>query len=72
MAMQEDYFVKDRKNRKVDFHKDFYFPFVRRWETVVRKGAGSKARMVEAVPNEFCPEWPESDRPESFVFAPHW
>ena len=72
VALQEDYFAKDRKGKKVDFYKDFYFPFVRRWDEVVgRKGKG-KARMVEATPNQFCPNWPEDDRPRNFVYAPHW
>lgn len=72
MAMQEDYFAKDRKGRKIEFYKDFYFPFVERWEEVISRRAKGKARMAEAIPNEFCPDWPEVNRPDKFVYAPHW
>ena len=64
--------MKDRKGRKVDFYRDFYFPFVKRWEEVVRRKAKGKAKMVEAIPNEFCPAWQEEDRPSHLVYAPHW
>lgn len=72
MAMQEDYFSKDRKGNKVVFYTDCYFPFVKRWEGVVQKRANGKVRLVEAVPNEYCPEWPVEHRPNNFVFTPHW
>ena len=72
MAMQEDYFAKDRSGRKVEFYSDFYFPFVRRWDEVIGRKAKGKARMISAVPNEFCPDWPEASRPKNFVYAPHW
>ncbi|KAL7422797.1 endo-1,4-beta-glucanase [Cryptotrichosporon argae] len=70
VALQEDYFTKDRAGKNVDFYERCYFPFVRRWAKVVgRKG---RKVMAEVVPNEFCPEWPEDARPEGFVYAPHW
>lgn len=38
---------------KVEFYKDFYWPFVRRWEELVRRKAGEgKMLHVEAVPNQ--------------------
>ena len=72
--MQEDYFTKDQKGRKIDFYQDFYFPFVNRWEKVLQESqrAKGKAKMVGPLPNELCPDWPESSRPDEFVFAPHW
>ena len=72
VGLQGDYFCKDRKGKRVDFYEDFYFPFVRRWEEVVAKWMGGKARMVEGLPNEFCPTWLEADRPKNLVFSPHW
>lgn len=76
VALQEDYF---KKGGMKGFYEDHYWPFVKRWEAVVAsaskgKAAGTKAlmRMVEAVPNEFCPLWPENARPSNFVYAPHW
>ncbi|ODO10633.1 hypothetical protein I350_01230 [Cryptococcus amylolentus CBS 6273] len=74
--LQEDYFSKDRAGKKIDFYQDFYFPFINRWEAVVSKNTqrtrGLKARMVEPLPNEFCPEWAEESRPQNMVYVPHW
>ncbi|WVR08558.1 hypothetical protein IAU60_005613 [Kwoniella sp. DSM 27419] len=76
VALQEDYFTKNRRGEKVDFYQDFYYPFVKKWEQVIAtrsKGKEAKMmRMVEAIPNEFCPEWDEEDRPNNMVYAPHW
>lgn len=81
VALQEDYFTKDRSGRKVNWYDDCYFPFVKRWEESVAKsplgkgkyGKGKeKMRMVEALPNEYCPTWPEDQRPKNMVYAPHW
>lgn len=73
IALQEDYFSKDRRGRKVDFYQDFYFPFIRKWEAVISKRQPGKCRMIAAIPNEFAPTWPESARPsQNFVYAPHW
>nr|XP_019051096.1 cytoplasmic protein [Kwoniella bestiolae CBS 10118]OCF30026.1 cytoplasmic protein [Kwoniella bestiolae CBS 10118] len=80
VALQEDYFTKDRSGRKVDFYEDFYFPFVQKWNAVLartqklkQKGDGDGLmRMVEMIPNEFCPEYDEAKRPDNMVYAPHW
>ena len=75
MAMQIDYFVKGPQGR-ADFYRDFYYPFVKRWDAEIARWEAEKGkklkRMIEAVPNEFCPEWPEELRPTSMVYAPHW
>jgi hypothetical protein len=43
------------KRDEVDFYKDFYWPFVRRWEGMVQRTAGEgKMLHVEAVPNQVC------------------
>ncbi|WWC65076.1 uncharacterized protein I303_107690 [Kwoniella dejecticola CBS 10117] len=70
VALQEDYFTKDRKGKKVDFYQDFYFPFVQKWNKVISDK--KSMRMVETIPNEYCPEWEEEIRPDNFVYAPHW
>lgn len=73
VALQDDFFAKDGKGNKVDFYTDFYWPFVRKWNGVVARGKGkSKAKMIEVIPNEFCPVWPEDAQPEKLVYAPHW
>lgn len=47
--------VKGRRRDEVDFYKDFYWPFVRRWEEMVQRTAGEgKMLHVEAVPNQVC------------------
>nr|ODN96011.1 cytoplasmic protein [Cryptococcus depauperatus CBS 7855] len=75
-ALQEDYFSKDRNGEKIDFYTDFYFPFVKKWEKVVgnasKRYEGLKARMVEPIPNEYCPAWEESFRPQKMIYVPHW
>lgn len=72
VALQEDYFAKDRAGRPINFYKDHYYPFLRKWEVLVNSLTPGKARFVEPLPNEFCPAWPEEDRPQNMVFAPHW
>jgi hypothetical protein len=79
VPLQTDYFRKDRQGRKVDFYADFYYPFVKRWDAVVGKSRGKGrvmerelVRLVEPVPNEYCPVWGEGERPGNMVFAPHW
>ena len=71
VALQHAYFTTDRQGNAVDFYQDYYFPFVRRWDAIVKRREGM-AMMVEAIPNEFCPEWSKADRPDGFVYAPHW
>jgi hypothetical protein len=72
VALCQDYFTKDRNGKPVEFYKDYYFPFIKKWEAVVQKRQPTKARMLEPVPNEYCPVWPTASRPKNFVFAPHW
>lgn len=75
IALQHTYFMTDRHGEPVDFYNDFYFPFVRRWDSLVRSrrtGKRDLAMMVEAVPNEFCPPWNAEDQPQGMVYAPHW
>lgn len=75
-VLQQDYFTKNRDGGNVNFYEDLYFPFVRKWEQVIEENTistkGLKARMVEAIPNELCPEWKEESRPKNMVYAPHW
>lgn len=53
VVLKEGYFTKDSQGRKVDFYDNFYWPFVKRWEQLVKsKTAGEKMVHVEGVPNE--------------------
>lgn len=72
IALREDYFTKNAKGEPVSFYNDFYYPFIRRWEKLVATKAPRKARLLEPVPNEYAPVWPEESRPKNFVYAPHW
>lgn len=46
---------------------------VKRWGDAVQSSIGtSKFLLVEAVPNEWAPTWPEEDRPVNMIYAPHW
>ncbi|GMK54726.1 hypothetical protein CspeluHIS016_0113120 [Cutaneotrichosporon spelunceum] len=72
VALQQDYFTKNAKGEPVSFYKDCYYPFVRRWDKLVNSKAPKKARLLEPIPNEYAPVWPEDARPRNFVYAPHW
>lgn len=53
IVLKEGYFTKNAEGKEVSFYKDFYWPFVRRWEDVVKRRSGGKAMLhVEGVPNE--------------------
>lgn len=59
VILREGYFTKKTSGEDIDFYNDFYWPFVKRWETMVNKktaavcGDGrAKMVMVEGVPNE--------------------
>ena len=52
VVLKEGYFARTAKGRRVDFYGDFYWPFVRRWEELVRSLAQGKMMHVEGVPNE--------------------
>jgi len=69
VALQDDYFSKNRNGEEVNFYRDCYFPFVQKWN---KRIGGRKMKMVGPIPNEFAPTWPQESRPDNFVFAPHW
>jgi len=53
IVLKEGYFTKDAKGRKTDFYTDFYWPFVKKWEEMVKARTGGRAMVhVEGVPNE--------------------
>lgn len=76
VALQEDYFSKDRSGQKVNFYDDFYLPFVKKWDAAISQWESTRSkglmRMVEGVPNEYCPIWPVPARPKNMVYVPHW
>ena len=45
--------LTDGHGVQINWYADFYFPFLRRWEAVVRAVAGpNKPLWVEPIPNE--------------------
>ncbi|KAG8879270.1 hypothetical protein FRB97_001800 [Tulasnella sp. 331] len=64
VVVKENYFDRmPNEDRKVDWHTDFYYPFVNKWADRVQKSAGlEKIIFVEGIPNE----------PKNMVYAPHW
>ncbi|BGP55967.1 hypothetical protein JCM8202v2_003574 [Rhodotorula sphaerocarpa] len=65
---------KRKQGEEVDWHRDFYYPFVRRFSERIRRGANppSWLTFVEPIPNEFCPKYELEQRPAAFIFSPHW
>ncbi|KAF8595793.1 glycoside hydrolase family 5 protein [Ceratobasidium sp. AG-I] len=75
VPLREGYFKKHPETGKeVDWHQDFFYPFVARWaERVHALTGGKKMLFLEAIPNELCPvSWTEDKQPHNMVFAPHW
>ncbi len=59
VVLREGYFAKKASGENIDFYKDCYWPFVKRWETMIKNKTSSlsgdglgKMAMVEGVPNE--------------------
>jgi hypothetical protein len=83
IVLRENYFKWDPRlppgeGKEVDWYKDYYFPFLKKWVERVRGasgGAGEKRKWVfiEPIPNELCPgTWTEEEKFDDMVFAPHW
>ncbi|KAF9023012.1 glycoside hydrolase family 5 protein [Hymenopellis radicata] len=75
VALRESYFINHPMDgHKIDWYTDFFYPFIRKWETRVRSTISpEKFLFIEAIPNEFCPPSFTPDRQLSnMVYAPHW
>ncbi|KAL5636350.1 hypothetical protein ACGC1H_004983 [Rhizoctonia solani] len=75
VPLREHYFERHPDtSAKIEWHEDFFYPFVRRWASRVHELTGnSKMLFLEAIPNEFCPKsWTLENQPHKMVFAPHW
>jgi hypothetical protein len=57
--------------RAVDFGRDFYKPFARRFAEAIRSVSPDALLFVEGSPHEPAPRWGRGD-PERIVYAPHW
>ncbi|GAA5959872.1 hypothetical protein JCM21900_005989 [Sporobolomyces salmonicolor] len=65
---------KRKKGEKVDWYRDFYYPFIRKFSARIRRNPNPAhwLTLVEPIPNEFAPSCPPALRPPNMVFAPHW
>ncbi|QRV86919.1 Cellulase (glycosyl hydrolase family 5 protein) [Ceratobasidium sp. AG-Ba] len=75
VPLRESYFKNHpQTGKEVEWHQDFFYPFVGRWsERVHALTGGKKMVFLEAIPNEFCPSsWTSEKQPANMVFAPHW
>ncbi|KDN52579.1 glycoside hydrolase family 5 protein [Tilletiaria anomala UBC 951] len=65
VVLWENYFSSDNRpgkgGRPVEWYRDFYAPFCKKFsERLLRKCPG-KLILVEQIPNEFMPVWPDAD-----------
>ncbi|KIL62019.1 glycoside hydrolase family 5 protein [Amanita muscaria Koide BX008] len=75
IVLRENYFTRHPETgEQIDWYTDFYYPFLKRWESRVRRIAGpAKLLFVEPIPNELCPSsWTAEHRLDNMVYAPHW
>ncbi|GAA5872896.1 hypothetical protein JCM1840_005882 [Sporobolomyces johnsonii] len=65
---------KRKKGEAVEWYRDFYYPFIRKFSARIRRTPNPDhwLTLVEPIPNEFAPSYPPALRPPNMVFAPHW
>lgn len=68
--LRPDYFAKV-KGRDVDFHCDYYVPFINRFAQEIREIHPEAILFVEHGFRSHGPTWTENDAP-NIVYAPHW
>ncbi|CAG8699606.1 86_t:CDS:2 [Acaulospora morrowiae] len=72
-VLNANYFKKHPKTgENVNFYKDFYLPFIRRYSEAIQSVKSDYLSFVEPIPNEPPPTWTSSDHHENIVYAPHW
>ncbi|CDU25357.1 uncharacterized protein SPSC_05191 [Sporisorium scitamineum] len=61
VVLQYDYFEKDhrqgREGHRIEWYRDCFAPFLRRFTERVNRKAPSALTFVEPIPNEFVPPW---------------
>ncbi|GES78881.1 glycoside hydrolase family 5 protein [Rhizophagus clarus] len=72
-VLDKDYFLKNPKTgEKMDFYKDFYLPFVKRYAEGIQSINKEYFVFVEPLPNEPPPIWTPNDHHNNIIYAPHW
>ncbi|KAF6830553.1 glycoside hydrolase family 5 protein [Colletotrichum plurivorum] len=68
-VLQEDYFEVDhqpgREGRPIEWYRDFYAPFLKRFSERVSRKSSRQFCFIEPIPNEFMPPWVEKDSKEA-------
>lgn len=61
VVLQYDYFEKDhrlgREGRRIEWYRDCFAPFLRRFHERVTRSCPKAFSFVEPIPNEFIPPW---------------
>ncbi|EPQ28323.1 uncharacterized protein PFL1_04150 [Pseudozyma flocculosa PF-1] len=61
VILQHSYFDEDhrkgREGQRVEWYRDFYTPFLKRFHQRVNRKASSNLSFLEPIPNEFMPPW---------------
>ncbi|CAG8542007.1 1638_t:CDS:2, partial [Racocetra fulgida] len=72
-VLVKDYFMKHPKTgEKLEFYKDFYLPFVKKYSEGIQSVKHDYYIFVEPLPNEPPPKWTPEDHHNNIVYAPHW
>ncbi|PKY22164.1 glycoside hydrolase [Rhizophagus irregularis] len=72
-VLNKDYFLKNPKTgEKLDYYKDFYLPFVKRYAEGIQSVSKEYFVFVEPLPNEPPPIWTPNDHHNNIIYAPHW
>ncbi|CAG8617955.1 6459_t:CDS:10 [Cetraspora pellucida] len=72
-VLVKDYFMKHPETgEKLEFYKDFYLPFVKKYSEGIQSVKNDYYVFVEPLPNEPPPKWRSEDHHNNIIYAPHW
>lgn len=74
VVLRQDYFkYHPRSAERVEWYRDFYWPFANRFASaMVHNGGKGLWNVVEPIPNEFFPALEKRHHPTNFIASPHW
>ncbi|KAL2915197.1 hypothetical protein HK105_205304 [Polyrhizophydium stewartii] len=74
VAVKPDYFTNRRDGSPLDFNRDFYAPFVKRYSEAIRRANPDAIVFFEPIPNDDPPMLIHGSACslENTVYAPHW
>ena len=68
--LREDYFC-EVNGKEIDFSKDYYLPFARRFAAEMHKVRSDYKIFIETEPMQPPAEWPDAAA-DQIVYCPHW